>query len=328
MQRVVRTCLSILAAAIAVTAAVPAVAKEDTYPDRPIRMMIPWAVGGSTDMLGRVLAERMGRDLGTSIVVENKPGATGTIGYAQVARAPADGYTMLLGTNSTFAIAPHFYRDLSYDIAKDFTPVGMIGANQQVLCVHPSVPATTLQEFITLSEKQPGQLTYASSGVGGSSHLATELLMAATGIEMLHVPYRGGAPALQSILGGQTNVGFVDISIAEPLIRAGQLRALGTSGVKRAPLLPDTPTLAEAGAKDFESSTTFGLFMPAGVSPKIVERANRALNAAMQDPQVASRLGLMGFELNAGSADSYNAYAKAESDKWGKLIKTRNIALP
>ncbi|MVW77608.1 Bug family tripartite tricarboxylate transporter substrate binding protein [Bordetella sp. 02P26C-1] len=328
MRRVVRACLSIIATVLSVTAAASAAAKEEAYPERPIRMMIPWAVGGSTDMLGRVLAERMGRELGTSIVVENKPGATGTIGYAQVARAPADGYTMLLGTNSTFAIAPHFYRDLSYDIVKDFVPVGMIGANQQVLCVHPKVPATTLEELIKLSEKQPGQLTYASSGVGGSSHLATELLMEATGIEMLHVPYRGGAPALQAILGGQTNVGFVDISIAEPLIRSGQLRALGTSGKNRAPLLPNVPTLAEAGAKDFESSTTFGLFMPAGVPPKVVERVNRALNAAMKDPEVSKKLGLMGYELTGDSAGSYAEYAKAESDKWGKLISVRNIALP
>jgi tripartite-type tricarboxylate transporter receptor subunit TctC len=329
MQRIIRACLSIIAIGSSVIAtSTTVVAKENAYPDRPIRMVIPWSVGGSTDMLGRVLAERMGRDLGASIVVENKPGATGTIGYAQVARSPADGYTILLGTNSTYAIAPHFYNDLPYDLAKDFTPIGMIGGNQQVLCVHPSVPANNLAELIRLTEKNPEKLTYSSSGVGGSSHLAMELLIGSTGIQMLHVPYKGGAPALQSILAGQTNTGFVDISIAEPLIRAGKLRALGTSGVNRAPLLPDTPTLAEAGAKNFESLTTFGLFMPAQVPPNIVQRVNNALNTSIQDAEIAAKLSSLGYELSGGAPSAYVEHAKKESKKWGDLITARNIALP
>ncbi|OZI34609.1 hypothetical protein CAL29_14035 [Bordetella genomosp. 10] len=300
----------------------------ENYPSRPIRMIIPWSVGGSTDMLGRLLAEGMGKRLGVAIVVENKPGATGTIGYAQVARSPGDGYTLLLGTNSTFAIAPHFYHDLPYDLQRDFRPIGMIGANQQVLCVQPQAPYKTVADLVKAAKAKPGAINYASSGVGGSSHLATELLMSTTGISMMHVPYRGGAPAVQALLGGQTEVGFVDISVAEPLIHSGKLRALGTSGAKRAPLLPDLPTLAESGVSGFESLTTFGLFAPAGTSDAIVQKLNTALNESLRDPALSKQLAAQGFELTPGPAQAYVAYAAEETRKWGSLIAQRHITLP
>ncbi len=303
-------------------------ARAETYPARPIRMIIPWSVGGSTDMLGRLLAEGMGKRLGAAIVVENKPGATGTIGYAQVARSPGDGYTLLLGTNSTFAIAPHFYHDLPYDLQRDFKPIGMIGSNQQVLCVTPEAPYKTVADLVKAAKAKPGVINYASSGVGGSSHLATELLMSTTGINMMHVPYRGGAPAVQALLGKQTEVGFVDISVAEPLIQSGKLRALGTSGANRAPLLPNVPTLAESGVPGFESLTTFGLFVPAGASDAIVQQLNKALNDSLRDPQLSRQLAAQGFELSGGPAQAYTAYAAEESRKWGSLIAQRKITLP
>jgi len=326
MQRLSLRALLSFAVCLCAAAASGAAAAAG-YPDRPMRMVVPWSVGGSTDLLGRILAEGMGRRLGASIVVENKPGATGTIGYAQVARAAPDGYTVLLGTNSTFAIAPHFYRDLPYDVAKDIAPVGMIGANQQVLCVHPDMPARSLADLVARARERPGAITYASSGMGGSSHLATELLMSLTGIDMLHVPYRGGAPAVQAILGGQTQAGFVDISVAEPLIRAGKLRALGTSGAARAPLLPDTPTLAEAGAPGFESLTTFGLFVPAGTPQDVVGRLNAVLNEVLADPRTSGQLAAQGYELTAGPPAAYVDYAREETGKWGRLIEQRNISL-
>ena len=326
MQRLSLRALLSFAVCLCAAAASGAAAAAG-YPDRPMRMVVPWSVGGSTDLLGRILAEGMGRRLGASIVVENKPGATGTIGYAQVARAAPDGYTVLLGTNSTFAIAPHFYRDLPYDVAKDIAPVGMIGANQQVLCVHPDMPARSLADLVARAKERPGAITYASSGMGGSSHLATELLMSLTGIDMLHVPYRGGAPAVQAILGGQTQVGFVDISVAEPLIRAGKLRALGTSGAARAPLLPDTPTLAEAGAPGFESLTTFGLFVPAGTPQDVVGQLNAVLNEVLADPKTSGQLAAQGYELTAGPPAAYVDYAREETGKWGRLIEQRNISL-
>jgi tripartite-type tricarboxylate transporter receptor subunit TctC len=325
MHRFIRMLLSVATGMAALATAATAAGAE--YPARPIRMIIPWSVGGSTDMLGRLLAEGMGRRLGAAIVVENKPGATGTIGYAQVARAGGDGYTLLLGTNSTFAIAPHFYHDLPYNVDTDFSAIGMIGSNQQVLCVRPDEPFKTLADLVAAAKARPGVITYASSGVGGSSHLATELLMSITGTQMLHVPYRGGAPAVQAILGGQTQVGFVDISVAEPLIRSGKLRALGTSGAKRAALLPDVPTLAEAGAPGFESLTTFGLFTPAGTPSQIVQKLNAVLNEVLRDPQTRGQLAAQGYELDGGSPDAYRSYALTETRKWGTLIQQRNIKL-
>ncbi|MEI2416463.1 tripartite tricarboxylate transporter substrate binding protein [Orrella sp. JC864] len=315
-----------LGAACMLAATGPAAA-QDAYPERPLRLIVPWAVGGSTDMLGRLLAERMGRELGQAIVVENRPGATGTIGFSQVARAPADGYTLLLGTNSTFAIAPHFYPDLNYDVLRDFASVGMIGVNQQVLCVTADSPLQSLDTLLERARRQPGEVTYASSGVGGSSHLATELLMARLDFDMLHVPYKGGAPALQAIMGKQVDIGFVDISLAEPLIKGGKLRALGTSGTNRAPTLPDVPTLAEAGARDFSSLTTFSLLVPAGVPAPVVSRVNAALNTALTDPAVIDRLGAMGYELTPGDAQAYVEHARAENAKWGELITERKITL-
>jgi tripartite-type tricarboxylate transporter receptor subunit TctC len=329
MRPLRRTASVLLAAAFCLfglAAAVPASADE--YPTHPIRMIIPWSVGGSTDMLGRMLADAMGKRLGVAIVVENKPGATGTIGYAQVARAPADGYTLLLGTNSTFAIAPHFYHDLPYDLARDFRPIGMIGSNQQVLCVLPDAPYKTMADLVSAAKAKPGVINYASSGVGGSSHLATELLMSLTGIDMMHVPYRGGAPAVQAILGKQTQIGFVDISVAEPLIHSDKLRALGTSGANRAPLLPNLPTLAESGAAGFESLTTFGLFVPGGTSDAIVQKLNTVLNEALHDDKLSRQLAAQGFELSGGPAQAYVDYAKEESRKWGTLIEQRHITLP
>ncbi|HEY9279832.1 MAG TPA: tripartite tricarboxylate transporter substrate binding protein [Eoetvoesiella sp.] len=297
------------------------------YPERPVTMVIPWSVGGSTDVLGRVLADSMAKHLGVSIVVENKPGATGTIGYRNVAQAAPDGYTILLGTNSTFAMAPHYYKDLPFDLDKDFRPVGMIGGNPQILSVHPSVPAHTVKEFIAYLKKNPGKVPFASAGHGGSSHLAMEMFLGMTGTEMLHVPYRGGAPAVQSVLAKDTMAAFVDISIGEPLIRSGAIRALGTSGGTRTPSIPNVPTIAEAGVPGFESLTSFGLFAPAKVSDEVVTKLHAALAAALKDPLVVKRLSSFGYELTGGEPSEYAAYAKAEYEKWGKVISERNISL-
>lgn len=300
----------------------------DAYPARPIRMVVPWSAGGSTDLLGRTLAEGMGRNLGVSIVVENKPGATGTIGYAQAARSAGDGYTLLLGTNSTFAIAPHFYRNLPYNANTDFVAIGMIGSNQQVLCANPTSGINSVADLLQRAKQRPGEISYSSSGVGGSSHLGTELLMSIAGINLLHVPYKGGAPALQAIVSGEAQIGFVDISVARPMISGGKLRPLGTSGSARAPLLPNVPTLAEAGVTGFESLTTFGLFVPATTAKDIVARLNSALKATLMEAVVAEKLSSMGFEPLGGNAQgNFKAYANEETQKWGSLIKQRSIKL-
>jgi len=269
----------------------------------------------------------MSKDLGTSIVVDNKPGATGTIGYANVAKAEPDGYTMLMGTNSTFAMAPHYYKDLPFNLEKDFRPLGMVASNPQILSVNPSVPVKSVEEFIAYLKQNPGKLAFASAGYGGSSHLAMELFLAMSGTEMLHVPYKAGAPAMQSLMAGDTKAAFVDISIGEATIRSGAIRALGSSGRNAMASLPDIPPIAEAGLPGFESVTSFGLFVPKGTSDSVVQRLNQALKFAMHDEAVVKRLASFGFELESGNPDEYPAYAAAEKNKWGDVIAKRGIKI-
>lgn len=302
-------------------------ALADNYPERPIRLIVPWSVGGSTDVLGRLVADEMARKSGQSIIVENRPGATGTIGTNNVVRASADGYTTLLGTNSTFGIAPYLYDDLPFDHIKDLKPVGFIASNQKILVVHPSIPANTLQEFIDYASEHPGQLNFASSGKGGSSHLAMELLMSMSDIELTHVPYKGGAPALQSVLSNETDTAFVDVTTVVPLIEANNVRALGSSGTQRAPSLPNVPTIAEAGVDGFASQTSFGLFVPSGTADSIVSYLNDLINASIQDEGTAGKLNKLGFEVNPGSPKEFAEYVQQESAKWGQLIRERNIRI-
>lgn len=302
-------------------------ALANNYPERPIRLVVPWSVGGSTDVLGRLVADEMARKSGQSIIVENRPGATGTIGTNNVARARADGYTTLLGTNSTFGIAPYLYDDLPYDHIKDLVPVGFIASNQQILVVHPSIPANNLQEFINYARENPSKLNFASSGKGGSSHLAMELLMSMADIELTHVPYKGGAPALQSVLSNETDTAFVDVTTVVPLIEANNVRALGSSGMQRAPGLPNVPTIAEAGVDGFASQTSFGLFVPKDTAASIVATLNELINASIQDEATAGKLNNLGFEVNPGTPQQFAEYVNQESEKWGQLIRDRDIRI-
>lgn len=311
--------------ALALTLGMTATAAADTYPSRSVRMIVPWVVGGSTDVLGRLLAETLSKRLDQTVVVENRPGATGTIGTNTVAKARPDGYTVLLGTNSTFAIAPHLYPDLPYNHIKDFAPVGFVASNQQILVVNPAMPVKTLKEFVDYARAHPGDVTFGSSGKGGSSHLAMELLMSMTDTRMLHVPYKGGASSLQSVLANETNANFSDVTTIVPLVKGGQLRALGSSGTRRAPGLPDVPTIAEAGVPGFQSQTAFALFVPTGTPPEHIARLNTALNESLADPALAGKLKGLGFELNPGTPKALSAYVVSESEKWGKLIKARGI---
>jgi tripartite-type tricarboxylate transporter receptor subunit TctC len=307
--------------------AISAAANADSGSDRPVRMIVPWVVGGSTDALARLLAEFMSTRLGQSIVVDNRPGAAGTIGTNVVVRSAPDGQTILLGTNSTFAMAPHLYASLPYDHIKDLAPVGRVAGNQQILCVNPAVPVKTLAQFIAYLRARPNKVTFASSGNGGSSHLAMELFMSMTATHMLHVPYKGGAPALQSIVANETSAGFVDVSVAVPLIRSGALRALGSSGQQPAPGLPDVPTINEAGLKGFDSQTSFGLFAPKGTPAARIKALNSALNGALNDPAMREKLSFMGFDRTGGTPEALARYERTESDKWGALIKERDIKI-
>lgn len=304
-----------------------AASAQETYPSRPVTMVIPWAAGGSTDTLGRVLAQTMAADLGQPIVVENRGGASGTVGHAHIARVRPDGYAFLLGTNSTYAIAPHLMRGLPYDNRAAFTGISLVARSAQSLCVHPSVPANSLAEFLALVRARPGVVTFSSAGIGASSHLATELLMAKTNTRMLHVPYRGGGPSAQGLLAGEVNASFVDLVTALPFRQSGQMRLLGVSTAARSELAPDVPTLAENGVPGFDSSTDAAMFLPAGTPAAIVERLGASLRRALTDAETRRKIIGMGIEPIGSSPAEFDAYWTREIDKWGEVIRSQNITL-
>jgi tripartite-type tricarboxylate transporter receptor subunit TctC len=295
------------------------------YPDRPVTVVNPWPPGGSSDSLTRILMQRVSANLGQAFVVENRPGATGTLGHGSVARARPDGYTLLLGTNSTYAIAPHLYASLPYDSEHAFTGISLIATSPQLLCVHPSVPARDLEQLLALARAQPGVLTFGTSGIGGTSHLATEMLMSMAKINMLHVPYRGGGPAAQALLAGETKVTFIDVITALPFLATGQIRALGVSTTERAPLAPDVPSIAEAGLPGFQSSTDFALLAPAGTPEPVVRKLYAAVSTALRAPEVKEKLDAAGLNLVGAPPEAWPAYLAQESRKWGEIIRARNI---
>jgi tripartite-type tricarboxylate transporter receptor subunit TctC len=300
-------------------------AAAQDYPNKPIKLMIPWAPGGSTDQLGRILTVKLTEQMGQAWVIENKPGATGTIGHAIAARAAPDGYTFLFASNSTFSIASHLYKDLSYDDVKSFVPVSWAGFNAQILSVHPGVPVKSYAELVAMAKAKPGEINFSTAGVGATSHLATELLMSMAGIRMTHVPYKGGDPSLQALLAGETKTSFVDISSAVPHVNAGKLRALATSTPQRISVMPDLPTIAEAGLAGFESVTAFGMWAPAGTPQAIVDRVAREIDRALATEDVKKLLRIQGMEPVGGPPSRLAEFQKADSAKWGRIIKERGI---
>ncbi len=297
------------------------------YPNKAVRVIVPWAAGGSTDSIGRILAAKLTEYTGQQFIIDNRAGATGTIGHALVSKSPPDGYTLLVGTNSTFAIAPHLYKTLQYDNDTAFAPVGLLAISPQILSVHPSVPAKSVTELIALAKAKPDALVFSSAGPGSTSHLATELLMNLAGIKMIHVPYKGGGPSAQALLGGETMLSFVDVITALPFAKVGKLRPLAASTTKRSAMMPELPTINESGLKGFESSTSFAAFLPAGASRDIVTRLNREFVRALAAADVKEKLFNQGIETVGGSPDEFVAYNKIESAKWGKVIREQGIKI-
>ena len=312
-------------AAVLAAVLLPLAAVAQDYPNRPIKLIVPWAPGGSTDSLSRILAQKLSEQMGQLWVIENKPGATGTIGHAVAARAAPDGYTFLFASNSTFSIASHLDKDLTYDDVKSFAPVSWAGFNAQILSVHPSVPVKSYAELVALAKAKPGDINFSTAGIGSTSHLATELLMAMAGIKMTHVPYKGGDPSLQAVLAGETRMSFVDISSAVPHAAAGKLRPLATSTARRISVMPDLPTIAEAGLTGFESMTAFAMFAPAGTPPAIAERVAREIDKALATDDVKRILKAQGVEPVGGPPADLAAFQKTDSAKWGRIIKERGI---
>jgi tripartite-type tricarboxylate transporter receptor subunit TctC len=299
---------------------------EEPFPSRPITLVVPWAAGGSTDTLGRVLAQFMGTDLGQPIVVENRGGASGTVGHGYVARARPDGYTILLATNSTYAIAPHLMQ-LPYDNRAAFAGVSLVARSAQALCVHPSVPVNSVQEFLAFLRARPGSLSFSSAGIGATSHLATEMFMAITGTRLVHVPYRGGGPSAQGLLAGEVAMSFVDLVTALPFRREGQIKLLAVSTARRSELAPDVPTLAEAGVPGFESSTDCAMLLPAGTPAPILQRIFAALGRALDNPETRGKIIALGIEPVGSSPAEFAAYWTQETDKWSEIVRSRHITL-
>jgi tripartite-type tricarboxylate transporter receptor subunit TctC len=291
------------------------------YPTGPIRLVVTFAAGGSSDVLARSVAKAMSEGLGQTIVVENRAGAGGNIGATAVARADADGYTALFGTNGTLAIGPALYKNLQYDPVHDLAPVGMLHQLPNVLIVHPSVPATSLRELVDYARSNPGKLTFASAGVGSASHLAGELLKAAADIDILHVPYKGGGAAMPDLLAGRVAMMIETIPNALPAVRSGMLRALGVTTPARSSAAPELPTLAEAGLPGFEVSSWTGLFVPAGTPRAIIERLNAETIRIARDPAYLEQIKTMGTEVTSSTPEALGAFMVKDIANWTVAVQ-------
>jgi tripartite-type tricarboxylate transporter receptor subunit TctC len=319
--------LTLLACLALACPAATAVA-QDKYPSKVVKLVVPFAVGGSTDVLARTLAQQLGERIGQPVIVENKPGAGGTVGSDYVAKAAPDGYTLLLGTVSTHAAAVSLYDKLPYDPQRDFVGITEIATIPNLVVVNPDkVHASTLAELIQIAKKQPGALSYASNGNGTSNHLATELLKSSAGIDMVHIPYKGSGPALNDLLGGQVSVMLDVVSTSYPQIKAGKLKALAVTGSARSPLLPDVPTVAEQGFPGFEAIVWFGVFAPAKTPPAIVEYLNRELVAAINGPKLKPLLESQGAQPVANTPAQFNARIASEIVKWRKVVQASGAKL-
>ena len=298
--------------------AVSALAQD--YPTRPVRIVIPLSPGGTTDVPGRIIAQKLSEALGQQFFVENRAGAGGTIGTDYVAKSRPDGYTLLL-TASPFVIAPHVYKNMPYDTLADFAPVIRIASGPYVLVVHPSLGVNSVKELIALAQKEPGKIDFASSGNGGAQHLVTELFMYMTGIKLNHVPYKGSGPAQQDLMSGIIKVSFVGTPIAIPHMKSGRLRALGVSTAKRSPEIPDVPTIAEAGVPGYEAIVWIGMLAPAGTPREIVARLNGEIGKLIRTDDVKRLLAPTGMEPDPDTPAQFGAYLKADYDKWGKVVR-------
>ena len=325
-MRTFRGCVLRNLLAIAVVLSASATALAQSYPNRPIRIVVGFAPGGTADMVARIFATRLLETLGQQVFIENKAGAGGTIAHAIAAQAPADGYTYVLATNSTFAIAPHLYGTLPYD-EKALVSVALVTSSGMALCVHPSVEARSVSELIALARSKPGALNFATAGLGATSHLASELFMSMADIRMSHVPYRAGSQAVQAVVAGDVQLAFVDVHVAQTLMTAGRVRILGVTSLARHPLMPDIPTVSESGLPGFEMATTTGLFAPAGVAPDIVRRMEKEVVAVLQRPEVADKYTKLSFDVLAKGQAALDAHVQSESAKWGKVIRERGIKI-
>ena len=324
------TCRSLLAGMFALLPLTLAMAQTPTgvatdYPNKPIRLLVPFTPGGSTDILARAIGVELTKAWGKPVVIENLAGAGGSIGADKVAKAPADGYTLLMGHIGTLAVNPSLYPNLPYDPVKSFAPVAWVASVPNVLVVHPSVKATNVKELVALAKSKPGQLNYGSGGNGSAANLATEYLKVQAGISLLHIPYRGTAPAVTDLVSGQIQVLFTGAPAVLPFIKSGQLRALAISSAKRLDALADLPTVAESGLKDFEADQWYGVVAPAGTPREIVIKLNTQINQALNAPALKTRLAAEGAIATPNTPEGFGQHIVREIARWKPVIQSGRV---
>jgi tripartite-type tricarboxylate transporter receptor subunit TctC len=300
-------------------------ALAQAYPAKPVRLVLPFPPGGGTDVVGRLLAQKLGQALGQQLIVDNRAGAGGRIGTDLVAKSPPDGYTLLLATSSVMGTGPALYKKLPFDMPKDFAPVSLVAYTAYVLVTHPSVPAKSVKELVALAKSKPGRLTYASSGAGGAAHLSGELFSSMAGVKMIHVAYKGSSPGMFSVVSGETDLMFNNALPALPQVRNGRLRALGVTTPQRSAVLPEVPTIAESGLKGFEVQQNYGVLAPAGTPREIVTRLNQEIGKVMRTEDAKSKLLADGSEAKVSTPEELEKMIVAEIAKWSKVIKQAGI---
>ncbi len=312
-----------LAAAMAFAAGPATVAAQD-WPTKPVRIIVPFPPGGTTDIVGREVGHRLSTAFGQPFVVENRAGASGNIGMELAVRSPADGYTLVVGAPQTLTINPYLFK-LPFNPRTDLAPIVIVASVPNILVVNPSLPVQSVQQLIDLAKKEPGKLAYGSSSVGGTPHLSAEMFKMMAGVDILHVPYKGSAPAIADLLGGQVQIMFDNMPAILPQVKSGKLRALAVTTPKRSPSVPELPTMIEAGLPGFESQGWFALLAPAGTPQPIIDKINREVNRMLQTDEFKAKLVALGAEPVGGSPADFATHIQSESDRWGKVIKTAGI---
>ncbi|WP_151445829.1 tripartite tricarboxylate transporter substrate binding protein [Lacisediminimonas profundi] len=297
---------------------------DAAYPSKPIRMVVPFPAGGPSDVLARIVGQGITDALGQQVVVDNRPGAGGTIGSDNVAKSPPDGYSLVLGNVGTHSINASLYKKMPYDTANHFAPVSLVASSTLILVAHPTLSAKTVPELITLAKRE--KISFGSAGIGSPQHLATELLNTMAGIKMTHVPYKGATPLLNDQLGGHIPLAIVGLPVALPHIRSGKLTPLGVTASSRTPLAPTVPTIAEAGLPGYEVGTWYGVLAPAGTPPEIVQKLNGAITKHMQKPEVRDQLKAQGFEVMSSTPGEFATHIRSEMLKWSKVVKDSGAA--